>query len=140
MYLPVKVNDPTAKVPKQMRPGDAGFDLCTIEHVNLWPQQIMKVRTGISIEIPEGHFGLVMSRSSIVAKGVQIGPAIIDSTYRGELFLLTANYGSSVFAATPGDRIAQIVIVPYASPEVIVVDELNESVRGTGGFGSSGTK
>ena len=99
------------------------------------------VPTGCAIALPDGVCGLVLPRSGLAAKhgiGVVNGPGLIDPSYRGEVKVVLVNHGSERFAASAGDRIAQLLLVPFGAPEVAVVDELSETERGTGGFGSSG--
>ena len=99
------------------------------------------VATGIAVAIPPDLCGLVLPRSGLAAKhgiGVVNGPGLIDPNYRGEVHVVLINHGTETFTAAAGDRIAQLLLVPFASPAVEVVDELPDTERGTGGFGSSG--
>ena len=100
------------------------------------------LRTGIAIELPSGHAGLVVPRSGLAARhGIAIvnAPGLIDSGYRGEVRVLLLNTdGVEPFAVEPGDRIAQLVLVGVEVPDLEEVDELDETVRGAGGFGSTG--
>ena len=101
------------------------------------------VPTGIAIALPPGVAGLVLPRSGLAARhgiGVVNGPGLIDPNYRGEVNVILVNLGSERFEAAAGDRIAQLLLVPFASPAVELADELPPSGddRGTGGFGSSG--
>ncbi len=98
--------------------------------------------TGVAVEIPDGHAGLVLPRSGLAREhGIALvnSPGLIDSGYRGELRVLLLNTDpAEVFRVEPGDRIAQLVVVAVAAPEPVEADELAESARGDGGFGSSG--
>ena len=101
------------------------------------------VPTGIAVAIPPGWAGLVLPRSGLAIKhGIACvnAPGLIDPNYRGELRVILINHGSEPWSAAAGDRIAQLLVVPYASPEPVVVDALPDGGddRGTGGFGSSG--
>jgi dUTP pyrophosphatase len=101
------------------------------------------VPTGIAIALPPGVAGLVLPRSGLAAKhgiGVVNGPGLIDPTYRGEVNVILVNHGAEPFTADAGDRIAQLLLVPFVTPDVRVTDALPPSGddRGTGGFGSSG--
>lgn len=133
---------PDASLPQRANEGDAGLDLCAAEEAHIGPGERWKVGTGLAVEIPEGHAGLVLPRSGLAARhGISLvnAPGLIDSGYRGEVaVLLLNNDPAEIFRVAPGDRIAQLVIVPIATPDPIEVDELSETERGAGGFGSSG--
>ena len=114
-----------------------------MEPFALGPGERRVVPTGIAIALPPGVAGLVLPRSGLAAEhgiGVVNGPGLIDPTYRGEVKAILVNHGAERFAASAGDRIAQLLLVPFLSPAVELVDELppSEDGRGTGGFGSSG--
>jgi dUTP diphosphatase len=131
-----------ARLPTRAHPGDAGLDLHSAETARLEPGGRATVGTGIRVEIPEGHAGLVLPRSGLAARhGIALvnAPGLIDSGYRGEIRVLLLNTDrSEAFEIQPGDRIAQLVISPLADAEPVEVAELAESARGGGGFGSSG--
>lgn len=132
---------PDARAPERTRPGDAGYDLRTIETVTLAPGERRLVRTGVAIALPPGHAGLVTPRSGLAVRhGISMvnAPGLVDPNYRGELKVILVNLGSEPFTAEAGDRIAQLLVVPFASPQVTVVDELDDTERGAAGFGSSG--
>jgi dUTP pyrophosphatase len=131
-----------AREPTRAHDGDAGFDLYAVEPVRLGPGERASVGTGIAVAIPEGWAGLVLPRSGLAARhGITIpnAPGLIDAGYRGELrvLLLNADPGEA-FEVAPGDRIAQLLLVRHEAPEVVEVESLDETVRGAGGFGSSG--
>jgi dUTP pyrophosphatase len=134
--------DPRAVLPTRAYPGDAGLDLYALEAVTLAPGERAAVRTGVAVEIPEGHAGLVMPRSGLASRhGIALvnAPGLIDSGYRGELQVLLLNTDRAMTCElAPGDRIAQLVLVAVATPVAVEVDALNHSARGGGGFGSSG--
>lgn len=99
------------------------------------------VPTGLAVAIPEGHAGLVVPRSGLAARhgiGIVNAPGLIDAGYRGEIKVLLVNHGDEPVSLEAGERIAQLVIVPVALADFVAVDELPESVRGDGGFGSTG--
>ena len=132
-----------AIVPTQAHAGDAGRDLYAREALTLPPGERGRVGTGIAIEIPEGHAGLVLPRSGLAHEhGITLvnAPGLIDSGYRGELQVLLLNTDrETAFEIAPGDRIAQLVLVPFTEPGWQEVEEFDETTRGDGGFGSSGS-
>jgi dUTP pyrophosphatase len=134
--------DPRAVLPTRAYDGDAGLDLYALEARRLAPGGRGSVRTGIAVEIPAGQAGLVLPRSGLADRhGIALvnAPGLIDAGYRGELRVLLLNTDAvEPFEVSPGDRIAQLVVVRIESPDVEEVDDLEESERGDGGFGSSG--
>ena len=141
MELRVKLED-GAPLPRHAKSGDAGLDLTTRETVTIPPNTTRMVRTGIRAAIPEGYFGLLAPRSSMAAKRnvtLANSPSVIDSGYRGEIMLALHNLDSRHAETVElGERVAQMVVVPFATCECVEVDELSETERGEGGFGSSG--
>ena len=129
-----------ARLPVRAHEDDAGLDLCAAEAVEVPPGGRASVGTGIAVAIPDGHAGLVVPRSGLAARsgiGLVNSPGLIDSGYRGELRVLLLNTDpEQPFAVEPGDRIAQLVIVPVALVQP-VEGELDETPRGAGGFGST---
>jgi dUTP pyrophosphatase len=140
--LRVQQLDPHAVLPSRAHPGDAGLDLHALEPLRLEPGERGSARTGIAVEIPSGHAGLVLPRSGLARRhGIALvnAPGLIDSGYRGELQVLLLNTDRrQAVEIAAGDRIAQLVLIAVALPEVELVDALGVSVRGTAGFGSSG--
>jgi dUTP pyrophosphatase len=134
---------PAARLPVRAHDDDAGYDLCAVHATTLAPGERALVRTGIAIELPAGHAGLVLPRSGLAARhGIAIvnAPGLIDSGYRGELQVLLLNTDRArTFAIAPGDRIAQLVLVAVATPRIVEAGALAATARGEGGFGSSGT-
>jgi dUTP pyrophosphatase len=141
--LRVQRLSPDALVPTRAYEHDAGLDLHALERMVLEPGERASVRTGIAIEIPSGHAGLVLPRSGLAGRhGIALvnAPGLIDAGYRGEIRVLLLNTDRrEAFAVMPGDRIAQLVLIRIETPAVMEVDELSPSERGPGGFGSSGT-
>ena len=142
LQLAIKKVRAGAVVPARAYAGDAGLDLAACERVELGPGARALVPTGLAVAIPEGYAGYVQPRSGLAAKhGISIvnTPGLVDSGYRGELLVNLVNHDDAdTFVVEPGMRIAQLVILPVPSVELVEVDELPESERGAGGFGSSG--
>jgi dUTP pyrophosphatase len=139
--LEVRLLRPGARPPARTRPGDAGFDLSAVEDFALAPGERRVVPTGVAIALPPGLAGLVVPRSGLAARhGISVvnGPGLVDPNYRGELRVILVNLGAERFEGQAGDRIAQLLLVPFWAPELRVVDELPETERGGRGFGSSG--
>lgn len=134
--------DPRARLPTRAHAGDAGYDLYALEPARLEPGARLAVPTGIAIALPPGHAGLVLPRSGTAMKhGIALvnAPGLVDEGYRGELRVLLLNTDrDAAFDIAAGDRIAQLLIVAPALPEVVEVDDLDATSRGDGGFGSSG--
>ena len=142
MELKVKRLSAAAQLPSRAHDGDAGLDLYAAEAARLGPGERAMVGTGVAIEVPPGHAGLVLPRSGNAARhGIALvnAPGLIDAGYRGELRVLLLNTDrESPFIVETGDRIAQLLIAPFAAAEPVEVAELGDSERGSGGFGSSG--
>jgi dUTP pyrophosphatase len=131
-----------AMLPTRAQEGDAGLELYAAEGAHLGPGERWSVSTGVAVEIPEGHAGLVLPRSGLAREhGIALvnSPGLIDSGYRGEIRVLLLNTDpAEVYRVQPGDRIAQLVVVTIAAAEPIEAEALAESARADGGFGSSG--
>jgi dUTP pyrophosphatase len=131
-----------ATLPSRAHAGDAGLDLYACEAAHLGPGERWSVGTGVAVEIPDGHAGLVLPRSGLARDhGIALvnSPGLIDSGYRGEVRVLLLNTDpAETFRIAPGERIAQLVVAPIALPEPVEVEGLGDSARGDGGFGSSG--
>ncbi len=131
-----------ALLPTRAHEGDAGLDLYACEAAHIGPGERWSVGTGVGVEIPEGHAGLVLPRSGLARDhGIALvnAPGLIDSGYRGELRVLLLNTDpAETFRVEPGERIAQLLITPIATPDPLEAATLTDSVRGEGGFGSSG--
>ncbi|MCH1627311.1 dUTP diphosphatase [Fredinandcohnia quinoae] len=132
-----------ARLPFQANKGDAGFDLYSVEEKVIAPGEAELIRTGIKIELPEGTEAQVRPRSGLALKHsvtVLNSPGTIDEAYRGEIAVILINHGKSDFLVEKQMRIAQMVIAPVPKVMLTQVNEISESERGEGGFGSSGTK
>lgn len=142
--LKFKKTDPRAVVPARSTPGAAGYDMCACLEVpvTIYPGETVMIPTGISMEIPLGVAGLIFPRSGM-ASNRGLAPAnkvaVIDPDYRGEIMIALLNHGKVHQVIQPGDRIAQMLFVPYFAPELEEVEALTETQRGAGGFGSTGT-
>jgi dUTP pyrophosphatase len=143
MRLAVHLLDPAATLPTRAHGDDAGFDLYAVEDATLAPGERVAVRTGVALEVPERHAGLVLPRSGLAARhGIALvnAPGLIDAGYRGEVRVLLLNTDrSESFAISAGDRIAQLVITRIEAPDIVEVQELAVSERGERGFGSTGS-
>ena len=143
MIVRIKKIDDRAVVPTYGSEYSAGADLYALldERTEILPHETKLIHTGISLEIPEGYCGLIFARSSMGAKR-GLAPAnkvgVIDADYRGEVMVALHNHSESVAAVEPGERVAQLAIVPFLKAEFELSDELSDTVRGAGGFGSTG--
>lgn len=141
----IKKLDENATIPTYGSEFAAGADLyaCMGEKVTINPHETKLIHTGIAMEIPTGFAGLVYARSGIASKR-GLAPAnkvgVIDSDYRGEIMVALHNHSESTQTIENGERIAQLVITPYVTADFILSDELDDTNRGEGGFGSTGTK
>jgi dUTP pyrophosphatase len=137
----VKLNE-KATLPTRAHDNDAGIDLYAAESARLGPGARVSVGTGLAVQIPDGAGGLVLPRSGLALKhGVTLvnSPGLIDPGYRGEVRVLLLNTDRThEFQISPGDRIAQLLLVPVAHAKPLQADALDDSTRGEGGFGSSG--
>jgi dUTP pyrophosphatase len=144
--LGVKRLHSDAQLPTQADDGAAGLDLYAyLENPGFYgfirPGDRVTIPTGIAIELPKGHVGLVCPRSGLARNhGITVlnAPGVIDESFRGEVNVLLVNHSLELFKLKHGDRIAQLVIVPVARVQIEVVETLSETTRGTGGFGSTG--
>jgi len=142
MELRFQILNEAATLPSRAHFGDAGLDLHSAQSAHIGPGERWQISTGLAVEIPEGHAGFVLPRSGNALRyGISLvnAPGLIDAGYRGEIgVLLQNNDPAEIFRVKPGDRIAQIVVVPIVTLEPVAVDSLGDSERGAGGFGSSG--
>jgi dUTP pyrophosphatase len=121
-----------ATLPTRAHPDDAGLDLYNLEDFKLTPGEGKMIKTGIALAVPRGFVGLVADRSSLAKRGV------IDAGYRGEIHIVMWNVSKEVFELKKNERLAQLLIIPIATPAVVEVQTLDETARGAKGFGSSG--
>jgi len=129
------------ELPSYHSEGAAGLDLRADEACTLAPGERRLVPTGLAVELPPGHEGQVRPRSGLAAKhgiGMVNAPGTIDQDYRGEVGVILVNHGREPFEVKRGERIAQLVVAPVTRVEVVLVDELSDTSRGHGGFGSTG--
>lgn len=136
--LLVKKLDPAAHLPERAKEGDLGYDLFSFAEVIIPAGGLGKVRTGIAVEFPSGWGGVIKDRSSMASLHVTVTAGVIDHGYRGEIIILLSNHGDDDFNIFPGMKIAQMIPVPVTTWEVTEVDDLSETDRGDGGFGSTG--
>ncbi|SVC04156.1 uncharacterized protein METZ01_LOCUS257010 [marine metagenome] len=135
--------NPDISIPQHMSFGAAGMDLGAAldEPVSISPGQVKRIGTGIRIAIPDGFEGQVRPRSGLAMKhsiGILNSPGTIDSDYRGEIGVLLINFGDTPYVVTRGERIAQLVITAVPKVKIEVTDSLDETDRGSGGFGHTG--
>ena len=144
VFLKIRKLREDAFIPMQATPGAAGFDLHAIEDAVVYKHQPTLVKTGLAVEIPPGYELQIRPRSGLAfKKGLTVlnSPGTIDADYRGEVGVILSNFGSydSCYTVKKGDRIAQAVICPVPKVQILEVDELSDTGRGTGGFGSTGS-
>ncbi len=143
MKIRVKKLSPTAQLPTRGSAAAAGYDLYADlqEETGIGPHKTVMISTGLSLEIPEGYFGAVFARSGLAARE-SLRPAncvgVIDADYRGPCMVALHNDSGESRTVTPGERIAQLVILPFLPAEFQEAEELDDTVRGAGGFGSTG--
>lgn len=129
--------DPGAVMPTRAHDTDAGLDLYSRENKAIWPGHIEIFDTGVHVELPENSVGLITSKSGLMARGIT-SRGTIDSSYRGSIKAVLFNNGAEAVFIKSGDKITQLVVLPILLPEIEVVDELSDTDRGSGGFGSTG--
>ncbi len=140
MKVQVKKLHPDVKM-EFAHKGDSGIDLYSAETTEISPGEIKLIKTGIKIAIPEGFEGQIRPKSGLALnKGITVlnTPGTIDSGYRGEIGVIAINHGKEKFTAEKGKKIAQLVFNKIETPEIEIVEELKETTRGEGGFGSTG--
>ena len=141
MQLKVQRLDPRAVLPSYAHDGDAGLDLFALDAATIEPGASALVGTGVALELPAGTEGQVRPRSGLAlrhAVSVLNTPGTIDEGYRGEIMIIVINHGREPFHVTPGMKIAQLVVAPRLRVDVVEAPALGETVRGAGGFGSTG--
>lgn len=144
MRIEFRKLDPDVALPRRARDGDAGLDLQANDTVKVGPGERAMVPTGLAVAIPAGHAGLVLPRSGLASRqGLTLAnsPGLIDEGYRGEIIVAVINLDpDQAVEIRKGDRIAQLLVVPFAEVTAAEVTELPPSSRGEGGFGSSGLR
>jgi len=140
----VRLLRPSARLPLRATPGSVGYDLCAAidSPVTIQPGETASISAGIAIELPgdASVAGLVFSRSGLGSRGIVIanGVGVIDADYRGECRSVLHNRSGAPYTVQPGDRVAQLLFVPVFTPRLVEADELSDTGRGAGGFGSTG--
>lgn len=143
MKINIKKLNKNAIIPSRGSEFSAGYDLyaCLEEPINIKANQTVKIPTGLAMEIPVGYAGMIFARSGLSTKK-GLAPAnkvgVCDSDYRGEYIVALHNHSNNDAVVNPGERIAQLVIIPFLSVDFVETDKLNDTVRGSGGFGSTG--
>ena len=143
MKVAIQKLDDRAVVPTYGSEFSAGADLYAIEDTVIEPGETVLVHTGLAMEIPEGYGGFIYARSGLASKK-GLAPAnkvgVIDADYRGEIMVALFNQSKESRTVSAGERIAQLVIAPFLKAEFEVTESLSDTLRGSGGFGSTGTK
>ena len=138
MQMRVKL-DEGAKMPTRAHETDAGLDLYSAEeHARVLPNSWRMVDTGVHVEIPEGYAGLIISKSGMMGMYGITCRGLIDSSYRGSIKAVLFNHSDKEYYVDKWQKVTQLVIVPYLTPELVLVDELEQTERGEAGFGSTG--
>ena len=137
-FLNIMKVSPEAVLPTRTHPDDAGLDLYSLEDMILESGEGKVAKTGIALALPPGYVGLVADRSSMGKKGIKTAGGVIDAGYRGEIHIVLWNISNEQIHLKHGERIAQLLIFPIATPAVREVARLDETARGMKGFGSSG--
>ena len=139
MNLHVKLLSPDARLPTKGHPGDAGIDFYATETVVFAPHGQMRVPTGVATEIPDGYVGLIWDKSSVsFNQGLKVMGGVIDAGYRGEIIISMYNTTSTEQIIAKGNKVAQMVLQKFEKCDIVVAEELSDTVRGTGREGSTG--
>lgn len=136
--LPMRRLEPGAVLPTRAHHDDAGLDLYGLEDAVVAPGEGRVLKTGIAVAVPAGHVGLVCDRSSMARRGLKSAGGVIDAGYRGEVGVVVWNLSREPQAVKKGERIAQMLIMPISTPAPVESADLGDTVRGVGGFGSTG--
>lgn len=136
--MKVKKLDPQAKLPFRAHPTDSGADLFALTRTVLPARQITYVHTGVAVELPENTSGIIWGKSSVESKGIKAMAGLVDAPYRGELIVCMYNLNDTEFVFEAGQKVAQLVVLPTLYPTFEEVEQLSDTTRGTGGFGSTG--
>lgn len=139
MTIKIKKLSTDAILPKYAHPNDAGMDFYANETTVLQPNERKLISTGISMAIPEGYVGLLWDKSGIASKyGIKTMAGVIDSGYRGEIKILVHNLSNTSYTFEKGKKVAQMLIQPIEQKKLVEVEDLEDTNRGKGGFGSTG--
>lgn len=134
----VKLLDVLSTPPSKSESGSAGYDVFSIDNCVIEKGKRKLINTGISVQVPNYYYLRVAPRSGLSCKGIDIGAGVIDSSYRGPLKVLMINNSDSDYTISIGDKISQLIMERCGNSSIEIVDELSETVRGSGGFGSTG--
>ena len=138
MNVKVKKLHPSAMLPDRAHPTDAGADLFSLEAMEIPPQSAVKARTGLAIALPEGTAGIVWGKSSLESQGLIVTAGLVDEGYRGEVLVCLFNLTKETKNLAKGQKMAQLLVMPVYYATFDAVEELEDSHRGAGGFGSTG--
>jgi dUTP pyrophosphatase len=136
--LKVKFNEEDAMMPKRGSSDSAGYDLYSNEEGNILPGQTKLYNTGLSFKVPFGTYGRIAPRSGLSKKGIMVNAGVIDRDYTGPVKIMLHNLSESTYVVNKNDRIAQLIIEKIETPNIVLVDNLENTLRGDGGFGSTG--
>jgi len=138
--MKIKLIDKNSKIPTRGTDHAAGYDLYSLHDYYVYPHEKTMIKTGVIMEIPTGYYGRIEPRSGLALRhGIDVLAGVIDSDYRGELGVILYNtHKEETFTVKAGDRIAQIIFEKYYKFDFEIVDQLEETIRGSGGFGSTG--
>lgn len=138
--IKVKKLDPQAKLPLRAHDTDSGADLFALTRTVLPPHTVTHVHTGVCVELPEQTSGIIWGKSSVESKGIKAMAGLVDAPYRGELIVCMYNLNDTEFVFEAGQKVAQLVVLPTLYPSFVQADQISQTSRGSGGFGSTGTK
>lgn len=139
LKVKVKKLHKDAVLPKFAHPGDAGMDLFALEDTVVLPGEVTRVRSGVAMEIPEGYVGLCWDKSGIsMNHRIKLLGGVIDAGFRGEILMGLINLGNEPYTFEKGHKVMQLLIQKVEHPEIVEVEELSDTSRGEGGFGSTG--
>lgn len=139
MPLPYVKLKECASTPRRATPLSAGLDLASCENTSIFPHGKALISTGIAVAIPKGHYGRIAPRSGFsYRKHTDIGAGVIDGDYRGEIKVLVFNHSADTIEIKKGDKIAQLILEKFSPLEPCLVESLDETLRGSNGFGSTG--
>ena len=138
--IKIKLLTPSAQLPTRSTEGSAAFDLYASEHIAIEAGGVSRVPVGLAVEIPVGFYADLRLRSGFASKNsaALCSSGVVDSDYRGEVMIPVINHGREMIVISVGDRIGQMLILPVPETEIAQVEELTDTVRGNGGFGSTG--